>query len=113
MERRVELFEETTFNYENAIRWGYYELAYDFSREDGINEQETPDFEKLKDVKVSSYEVVKSRILVNDTVAHQTVEIKYYNINTLVEKSLVHQLKWEFDSEKKKWYLRSGFPDFK
>jgi hypothetical protein len=41
------------------------------------------------------------------------VEIKYYNINTLVEKSLVHQLKWEFDSEKKKWYLRSGFPDFK
>ena len=112
LERRQETFEITTFNYEKAIRWGHYELAYD-SVKVNDTDQKKPDFDKLRDVRVSSYEVLNRTISEGELQAQQTVEIKYYNVNSLIEKTLVHKELWEFDRDKKTWYLRSGFPELK
>ncbi len=112
LERRMQLFEQTTFKYENALRWGYYSVAYDYIKKTNSGQVE-PDFGKLRDIKVSTYENLRSTLSGNEQQALQTVEIKYYNINTLVEKTLIMEEKWEYDREEKRWYLLSNFPDFK
>ena len=112
LEKRPELFEAATFKYENAIRWGYYELANDFIKVEGTDHK-TPDFDKLQEIKVTSYELLKNRIAENELQAYQTVEIKYYNTNDLIEKTLIDKQFWEFDREHKKWFLKSGFPELK
>ncbi len=110
-ERRVESFETTTFDYENSIRWGYFQLAYEFKKpQEGSTG--TPDFEKLEEIRVSTYDVLKSRIAEDKLQAHQTVAIKYYNIHHMVEKTFVDKQVWEFDREGKRWYLVSDFPEF-
>lgn len=109
LERRLELFEQTTFRFENAIRWGHYELANEFIKSQE-NDQTTPDFSKLQNFRVSSYELLKSSIAPDELQAWQTVEIKYYNVNTLVEKTLVYEQQWTYDTLEKRWYLNGGFP---
>jgi hypothetical protein len=112
LERRLELFEVASFKFENALRWGYFERAYDFIRSDA-GDAEKPDFEKLRDLKISSYEVTKSTLSVNELTAEETVEIEYYSLQNLLEKRLVHTLLWEFDTETDSWYITSSFPDLK
>lgn len=112
LEKRLELFETTTYKYENAIRWGYYELANDFIKVDETD-QKTLDFDNLQEIKVTSYELLKSRITENELQAYQTVEIKYYNTNDMIEKTLIDKQFWEFDRDHKRWFLKSGFPALK
>ena len=110
-ERRVESFETTTFDYENSIRWGYFQLAYDFKKpQEG--KKKTPDFKKLEEIRISTYDVLKSRIAEDKLQAYQTVSIKYYNIHHMVEKTLIDKQVWEFNREHKKWFLTSDFPVF-
>ncbi len=111
-EKRMHIFEQTTFKYENALRWGYFSVAYDYIKKTDSGQVE-PDFGKLRDIRISTYEVLKSTLSGNEQQALRTVEIKYYNINTLIEKTLIIEEKWEFDREEKRWYLLSNFPDFK
>jgi hypothetical protein len=112
LERRWELFEQTTFRFENALRWGQYELANEFIKTGG-DDRATPDFDKLRDIKVSSYELLKSTVSPGELQARQTVEIKYYSVNTLIEKTLVYEQLWTYDTQEKRWYLNDEFPDLK
>lgn len=103
--------EKTLRGYENAIRWGYYQVAQSYRK---VREKEQPpDYKKLKEFKVSTYEVIKKDMSEDKMRLQQTVEIKYYHINFLIEKTLINELLWVFDVEEKKWYLHSKLPDFK
>ncbi|UCD34589.1 MAG: hypothetical protein JSU90_09870 [Nitrospiraceae bacterium] len=109
LERRAELFEVASRDFEYAVRWGYYEHAYDYIRNNGTD-QKRPDFDLLRSIRVSTYEVLKSTISANELQAMQSLEIRYYHINTLVEKTLLHELRWEYDREAKKWQIAGEFP---
>jgi hypothetical protein len=108
----MESFKTATLKYENAIRWGYFEAANNFIKEGGT-ELQIPDFEKLKEIRVTYYELFKSKFSKDGLRAYQTVEIKYYNINHLIENTLIDNQRWKYDKEEKKWYLQSGLPEFK
>jgi hypothetical protein len=43
--------------------------------------------------------------------ADQTVAIRYYKIDELIERSVVDQQTWVYHPEAKNWYLQSGLPD--
>jgi len=41
----------------------------------------------------------------------QAVEIRLFNRNQAVERSLIDQQEWRYDAERERWFLHSGLPD--
>ena len=108
LEKRVETFEKTVFQYENALRWSHYEKAIEFIIKDTSGPG--PDLSYLKDIKISSDEVLKSTISSDQLHAEQLVRIDYYNINNLLEKSLTRTQKWIYDTNLHRWLMMGPLP---
>ena len=106
-----EKFDDTSRAYLMAIRWGEYEAAYGFKRLPDINTK-PPDFQDMRDIKVTSYRVKQTLISEDEMVVIQLVDIKYNRRRNVTVKTLTDHQRWEFDSEKKRWYLLSDLPNF-
>lgn len=111
-QKQLDTFEKTTDSYGLAIRWGYYEMAYKFIRAKD-NEKQAPDFGKFENIKVTSYEIQRINVSGNKQSVNQTVEIQYYKINQMIQKTLIDRQSWEYDVTEQKWHLHSGLPDFR
>jgi hypothetical protein len=103
--------EETLFAYEEALLAGQYRAAYKFTSQEGRKKQ-NPDFNHLKKIKISSYELLDTTSSADDLKVELTVEIEYFYEDFLVLKTLVDEQRWEYDETEKHWYLHSGLPDF-
>jgi hypothetical protein len=109
----MEKFEWTSRDYRKAIRWSDFETANSFTKVEG-SENKSPDFNKLKLIKVASYELKEMVILKKDkTQVRQIVEITYYKVDDNLLRTLRDVQLWEYDGERKSWYIQSGLPDFK
>ncbi|GBE41068.1 hypothetical protein BMS3Bbin09_00957 [bacterium BMS3Bbin09] len=109
---RINSLDTTTANYRNAIRWGLYDVADNLRGAEG-SEKNSRKLEKLKKIQVTGYKSVHKDISDDGKEAKQTVEIKYYHEDQMVEKTLIDMQVWKYNSEKKAWYLQSGLPEFK
>ena len=109
---RLSSLESTSKAYEKAMRWGEYQLASSFIKTQGTDGQSL-DLKKLENIKITSYKSIEKNTPEDKLQAHQTVEIKYYNTDYLIEKTLIDKQLWEYDEEQKAWYLQSALPDFK
>ena len=107
-----ESFDKTADAYSVALRWGNFEVANGF-RTQKADDQYTPDYAYLKNIRVTYYELKAVTVSSDSTMVQQTVEIKYYHIDELVEKELYDLQLWKYDSEEKKWRLHSKLPDFR
>jgi hypothetical protein len=110
--RKQDLFEIASHAYEQTLLWGRYSVANSFRKVQATDRQ-VVNLEKLRKIKVTSYELLDKTISEDRSRVHQTVEIKYYNIERMLETTLVDKQVWEYDPEDKGWYLLSGLPDFK
>lgn len=106
---KVMKMEEALNRYGSAIRWGAFQKAWDFQ---AGKENPMPDFNALRNVKVTGYESLFRKVQDEGNTVLQTVEIRYINNDRLVEKSLTDEQKWHFDVEQKHWRLDSAFPQF-
>ena len=111
-EKQGELFETASFSYEQAIFFGKYETAYSFTK-DAAPEKQVTDLGRLKKIKVTSYELIAVKVSKDRNIVNQRVEISYYFLNSMVEKTIVDNQLWKYYPEEKIWYLESGLPDFK
>jgi hypothetical protein len=114
MERmeQLKLLDSRTDSYEAALRWGYYKLAYGFRHPQEPQEMH-PDIEHLKQFKIAFYEITERIVSEDKQSARQTVQIKYYLINQLIEKTITDNQEWKYDAEMKQWFLQSGLPAFR
>jgi len=110
--QRLVLLDEIALTYEQALLSGNYRVANRFTKKEGGGQQSS-DFEHLKNIQVSSYELIDKFFSPDDMKARLTVEIRYFHGSYLIEKSLVDEQQWEYDEEEKCWYLVSGLPDFR
>ena len=110
--KQQDLYEASSFSYEQALLFGKYEAAHGFIKSDPSMEQFT-DFKRLKKIKVTSYELIAMKVLEEMSVISQKVEIKYYFLDSLVEKTIIDNQLWRYYPEEEMWYLESGLPDFK
>ena len=110
--KQEELFETASYSYEQALLFGKYEAAHGFIKSEATEDQVT-DFRRLKKIKVTSYELIALKVLEDRNIIHQRVEISYYFLDSLVEKTIVDNQLWKYYPEEKIWYLESGLPDFK
>lgn len=76
-------------------------------------QQQAVNFKKLQKTKVTSYELLNRKISKDKLLARQTVEIRYYNLDSMIEKTLIDKQAWEYDKGEKTWRLQGGLPDFK
>ena len=109
---RLSSLESTSKAYGKAIRWGEYQVANRFIKTQETDRQ-SPNLKKLEKIKVTSYEPMEINTSEDKLQAHQTVEIKYYNTDYLIEKTLIDKQLWEYDAKQKAWYLQGALPDFK
>jgi hypothetical protein len=110
--KQQESFEDITEVYGKAIRWGKFEVANGFRANKG-KEEERPDFEYLKNIKVTSYELKAVNISEDGKVVQQDVEIEYYKIEQFIEKTITDSQLWKYNEEEGRWFLHSELPDLK
>ena len=108
---RMETLSKTTDKYRNAIRWGLYETAENLREAGG--DKDRSNLERLKKIKVTAYKSVHRDVSENGTVAKHIIEIKYYHIDYMVEKTIIDKQLWKYNSDKKTWHLQSRLPEFK
>ena len=104
---------DTISEYANAVRWSDWDTAVKFI-DPAARLQATvtqADLDRLKDVKVTGYEV-KTRATQADGTIKQSVEIRYIDENTQVERSKRVEEVWRLDEGGKIWWLTSDLPEF-
>ncbi len=109
--KQLDMLEDRTEHYETALRWGRYDLARAFisSKVPG-HKQDNPD--ALKKIKITSYKLLGRNVFEDNKEAEQKVEIRFYNVDNLIEKTITDSQTWFFDEDLGNWLLSSGLPDF-
>jgi hypothetical protein len=110
--KQMNMFDEVAWSFKDSMRWSDFEAANQL-RKDALTESNPPDFKKLKNVRVTSYEVKQIIPMDNKLKVHQVVEINYYKTDNMIEKTLTYDQLWEYDAENESWSLKSRLPDFK
>lgn len=99
--------------YANAVRWSDWDAAWKFTdpaqRTSLILPLEMQD--RYKDIKVTGYQLRTSEVQPDGTI-EQTVEIRYVDQNTQIEKTLRYREVWRTDDEGAHWWLTTGLPEF-
>jgi len=106
----IEQLDTTWKNYEKAMIWGEYSYCMGAHKGKPISELTR---ERLKHIKVTSYEVMNRKVVPDGTAATQRVQIKYYNKAYAVIRSMVVAQDWAYDEKSKQWFIISPFPKFK
>lgn len=110
--QQMALFDETSRAYDRAIRWGEYEEAYAYKQ---LSDQDDPlpDFAKYRQIRVTSYKVKKTMVD-KDSLSKvlRVVDIQYYRMSNVTVKTFIDHQRWEYNEEKKRWYLMSELPAF-
>jgi len=106
-------FENSYRLYEKAIRWQDYDLMLGFHKNAKKSELTAENRKRLKQFKVSGYNILFTRIEPDEQSATQVVEVKYYNQDYNVVREMTLTNKWEWSEKKERWELANPFPDFR
>ena len=108
--KKVDMVAEYGF----AVRWSDWEEAWQFLHpaSGGGTGMPAAEAARLKDVKVSGYDVRSRKDAADGTTMSQVVEIRYIDQATQRELSLRDEQTWRSDDKGKTWFLTSGLPRF-
>lgn len=105
--------DETLKQYEIVIRWSQWDGAVDFL--DSGHQERNPisrlDMDRLRLFRVTQYTIRSATPFDEGMGLMQVVEIKLFNKNRAVERSLIDQQEWRYNAERERWFLHSGLPD--
>ncbi len=109
--RLIDRFDKVAESYESAIKWSDFDKADSFiSKQNPKKKLILPDKKFLKKIQITSYELQNRKIHTEKSMVEQTVEIKYYNTDYLVEKVVEDNQIWIYESNS--WQLSTGLPAF-
>jgi len=104
---------EAFLQYETIIRWSQWDAAVDFISPSYLEDNPITrlDMDRLRLFRVSNYTVRSTQVLDEGMKALQTVEIRMFNTNQAVERTIIDNQVWEYNPESQRWRLHSGLPD--
>jgi hypothetical protein len=108
--KRAQSLQDTLRSYEASIRWTSGQQAARFQAPDSASNKALPE---VKNIKVTSYEVVQGPSMLGENRAVQVAIIQYVFQDSQVVKEIADQQVWLYDEEDEKWYLSSQVPEFK
>ena len=99
--------------YETIVRWSQWDAAADFVSAEYQKEHPITrlELDRLRLFRVTSYTVRSVGIFDDGMTARQSVDIKMFNKNQGVERTVVDEQEWRYNEEIKRWQLHSGLPD--
>lgn len=99
--------------YETIVRWSQWDAAADFVSPDYQLEHPITrlEMDRLRLFRVTSYTLRATGVFDEGMTARQTVEIKMFNSQQAVERTVIDEQEWRYDEERKRWLLHSGLPD--
>ena len=100
---------ETLRAYQSAVRWGDFNQAAAFH--DGVSPPRRAT-DRLRDVRVTGYDVVSQREDKTRQTLHQTVKIRYHYIGDPVEKTTIDEQDWHYDQQRGDWVIDTALPTF-
>ena len=112
-EKKTQGLTAATYAYGNALRWGYYDTAWNYL--DPVTRSHlSPDQLQLKAIRLTGYEVVQPPLLLaeDQDQAEQWVQIEYVRQDTQVVRSLTDHQVWRYDEVSEGWRLTSEPPRF-
>jgi hypothetical protein len=109
--KQQDSFDVAANAYKQSILFGKYQVANGF-RKAPLSDQEPLDLRRLKKIRVTSYELTAVNVSQDRLLVYQTVEISYYNIDNMLERTLTDKQLWKYDTEAKTWHIHSDLPDF-
>jgi hypothetical protein len=102
-------FNDATFRYERALRWGNPQQATMFQKHpEKFSDKHLQQFKRIK---ITAYNLVDS--VKSGNQVKQTVEIQYYRDDEVVVHTLMDHQLWEYDTDTGNWYLMTPIPTFK
>lgn len=104
--------DKATRAYENAIRWAKFDVANSMRRP-ADNNASPADPDVLKNIKVTGYAITSNVATNNQSEVNRDVEIRYYNLESMKEKTIIDKQHWKYDPVKKVWYITTPLPPFK
>jgi hypothetical protein len=111
--RRLDRFNEIASDYKLAMRWSDFETVNSY-RKDRKEDDSFEKIEKLKDtIQVISYDVRDLTVSEDNLEVRQVVEIHYYRLDSMIEKTLKAVEVWEYVEPPGKWTLKGELPGFK
>jgi hypothetical protein len=104
---------ETFKQYETIIRWSQWDAAADFIAPEYLAEHPISrlDMDRLRLFRVTAYTVRSTGVYDEGTTARQVVEIRMFNANQAVERTIIDEQEWRYHENVKRWLLHSGLPD--
>lgn len=111
--KQSKTLDETLKQYEIVVRWSQWDGAIDFLAFEYLENHPISrlDMDRLRLFRVTQY-TVRSAIPFNAGMGlRQVVEIRLFNRNRAVERSLIDQQEWRYNAERERWLLHSGLPD--
>ena len=104
---------ETFKQYETIIRWSQWDAAADFISLEYLAEHPISrlDMDRLRLFRVTSYTLRSAGVFDEGMTSRQTVEIKMFNSQQAVERTVIDEQEWRWNEERKRWLLHSGLPD--
>jgi len=108
---RMEQLDKLTRGYAKALEWSKFDVAYSATK--AAQETPLPDAAALKDIKITSYEPAAPLVEQNDKSIKRVARIRYVHTSRMVERSLTVEEEWKYSDEAGRWFLESGFPQFK
>ena len=104
---------ETFKQYETIIRWSQWDAAADFIAPEYLAEHPISrlDMDRLRLFRVTAYTIRSTGVYDEGMTARQVVEIKMFNANQAVERTIIDEQEWRYHEEVKRWLLHSGLPD--
>ena len=104
---------ETFKQYETIIRWSQWDAAADFIAPEYLAEHPISrlDMDRLRLFRVTAYTVRSTGIYDEGMTARQVVEIRMFNANQAVERTIIDEQEWRYHENVKRWLLHSGLPD--
>ena len=105
------LLDANLTSYALAIRWSDFDAA--LSNLDPTVQREDNYLDiienRFKDIQITNY-ILKSVVWPDEQTYMQRVEIRFIDVNTQVEVSMIDKQSWRYDPVAKRWWLVSGLP---
>jgi hypothetical protein len=99
--------------YETIVRWSQWDAAADFISPEYAEEHPISrlQMDRLRLFRVTQYTIRAVNILEEGMAATQVVEIRLFNTNQGLERTIIDEQFWRYDESSQRWRLHSPLPD--
>jgi hypothetical protein len=99
--------------YETIVRWSQWDAAADFISPEYLVDHPISrlQMDRLRLFRVTQYTIRSVNVLEEGMAATQIVEIKLFNTNQGLERSIIDEQMWRYDESSQRWRLHSPLPD--